>query len=94
MNHKQRHYFFVGIGGSGMAPLADLVRAQGNRVSGSDRGFDNGHSADKAQTLRDAGIAIFPQDGSGISDDVDVLVVSSAVEDSIPDVAAARSPGI
>ncbi|AEP09735.1 UDP-N-acetylmuramate--L-alanine ligase [Micavibrio aeruginosavorus] len=94
MTHKPLHYFFVGIGGSGMAPLADLVRGHGHRVSGSDRGFDQGKSPDKAKTLTDAGITLCPQDGSGVTSDVDVLVVSSAVEDTIPDVQAAKAQGV
>ena len=33
---NQDDYFFCGIGGSGMLPLAMIVQAQGNRIEGSD----------------------------------------------------------
>lgn len=84
------HYFFVGIGGSGMSALADLVRAGGNRVSGSDRARDRGDSPGKFETLEAAGITLHPQDGSGVTAGIDAVVVSSAIEESIPDIQAAR----
>ena len=37
-----KSYFFCGIGGSGMLPLACLLRAQGATVAGSDRALDQG----------------------------------------------------
>ena len=39
--------FFCGIGGSGMLPLACIVRASGGRVAGSDRSLDAGRLAPK-----------------------------------------------
>lgn len=81
--------FFCGIGGSGMLPLAQLLRAKGHAVRGSDRGYDQGKSLHKFEALKDLGVEIFPQDGSGVSGS-DFFVVSSAVEDTIPDVRAAK----
>jgi len=86
-------YFFCGIGGSGMLPLALIVRARGHRVAGSDRSLDQGRLAPKFEYLRSLGISLFPQDGSGITDSAQVLVTSAAVEDSVPDVVAARALG-
>lgn len=60
-------YFFCGVGGSGMMPLAMIVAARGARVSGSDRSLDQGRIADKFAALEKLGIALFPQDGSGVS---------------------------
>ncbi|MEL7487309.1 MAG: Mur ligase family protein, partial [Pseudomonadota bacterium] len=62
-------------------------------VSGSDRALDQGRTPEKFAYLRDAGIALFPQDGSGLSDQTDALVASAAVEDTVPDVAAASRVG-
>ncbi|HWH22633.1 MAG TPA: Mur ligase domain-containing protein, partial [Allosphingosinicella sp.] len=45
--NRGKPYFFCGIGGSGMLPLACIVRAQGNEVAGSDRSLDQGRIADK-----------------------------------------------
>jgi UDP-N-acetylmuramate--alanine ligase len=86
-------YFFCGIGGSGMLPLASIVRASGNRVSGSDRSLDAGRTAPKFDYLRSLGIQLFPQDGSGVQAGM-TLVTSAAVEESIPDVVRARELGL
>jgi len=69
-------------------PLAMIVRARGGDVAGSDRGLDQGRLAPKFDALAAAGIRLFPQDGSGIAADR-VIVASAAVEDSVPDIAAA-----
>ena len=75
-------------------PLAVLLHKSGHRVVGSDRSYDQGKTPGKFQALQDLGIALFPQDGSAVSGDVDVLVVSSAVEETIPDVRAALEDNI
>ncbi len=82
-------YFFCGIGGSGMMPLAVLLKKRGADVVGSDRSYDQGKTPDKFQALQDLGIQLYTQDGSGIDSRVSRLVVSTAVEASIPDVKAA-----
>jgi UDP-N-acetylmuramate--alanine ligase len=91
---RTKSYFFCGIGGSGMLPLASIVRAQGGDVAGSDRSLDQGRLSDKFDYLRRQGIALFPQDGSGIASPEQILVTSAAVEETIPDVVAARRLGL
>ncbi|MFL6857273.1 MAG: glutamate ligase domain-containing protein [Allosphingosinicella sp.] len=86
-------YFFCGIGGSGMLPLALLLRAAGAEVAGSDRSRDQGRSQDKFAYLERQGIALFPQDGSGLASADQVLVASAAIEEDVPDVAAALRVG-
>lgn len=88
-----RQYFFCGIGGSGMLPLALIVQRRGHPVAGSDRSLDQGLLEEKFAFLRARGIALFPQDGSGIAGAETVFVTSAAVEDTIPDVRAARAKG-
>src|SRR4030095_2302407 len=78
-------FFFCGIGGSGMLPLAAILRAGGARVAGSDRSLDAGRLASKFEYLRSLGIALAPQDGTGLGDTM-TLVTSAAVEETIPDV--------
>ena len=90
----RRSYFFCGVGGSGMMPLAVYLARSGHKVSGSDRSFDQKKSLSKFAALVEAGITLFPQDGSGIDSDTDFLVVSSAVEDTIPDVRVAKERGL
>ena len=86
-------YFLCGIGGSGMLPLALILKARGYDVEGSDRSLDAGRTSSKFDFLRAHGIALFPQDGSGIAGPDTILVTSAAVEETIPDVQAARRVG-
>ena len=90
---RDRPYFFCGIGGSGMLPLALIVQARGSKVSGSDRALDQGRTAPKFDFLRRRGIELFPQDGSGVTGSDLVVVTSAAVEGTIPDVQAATRVG-
>lgn len=92
MNQRKR-YFFCGIGGSGMLPLALIVKARGCVVEGSDRGLDQGKTAQKFDFLRARGIRLYPQDGTGLAGANQILVTSAAVEDHVPDVQAARRLG-
>jgi UDP-N-acetylmuramate--alanine ligase len=82
-----RSYFFCGIGGSGMLPLALILRAKGCTVAGSDRSLDQGRTAQKFAFLRARGITLFPQDGSGVTNPNTVVVISAAVENTVPEVA-------
>jgi UDP-N-acetylmuramate--alanine ligase len=92
MNLNSR-YFFCGVGGSGMLPLALILRGRGCEVAGSDRSLDQGRSPEKFAFLRARGISLFSQDGSGVTDPETVVVASTAVESTIPDIAAARTIG-
>src|SRR3954451_9529371 len=85
--------FFSGIGGSGMLPLASIVRASGAKVSGSDRSLDAGRTPHKFDYLRSLGIQLFPQDGSGLQPGM-MLVTSAAVEATVPDVIRAKELGL
>lgn len=88
-----KSYFFVGVGGSGMMPLAMILAARGARVAGSDRALDAGRVPAKFDSLREAGIALFPQDGSGIVSAEQTVVASAAVEETVPDIVAAARVG-
>ena len=90
---ENKSYFFCGIGGSGMLPLAMIVAARGAAVSGSDRSRDQGRTPDKFAWLESQGIAFYPQDGSGPRAG-QILVASAAIEDSVPDIAAANALGL
>jgi UDP-N-acetylmuramate--alanine ligase len=90
-NHK--HYFFCGIGGSGMLPLALILLDQGNIVEGSDRSLDQGRTPEKFEFLRSRGIRLHPQDGSALVGRDQIVVASAAIEDTVPDIAAAIKVG-
>ena len=91
--HKNKSYFFCGIGGSGMLPLANIVRDAGATVAGSDRALDQGRLGAKFEWLQSLGIDLFAQDGSGLIRGDQILIASAAIEDSVPDVAKATALG-
>lgn len=85
-----RNIHFTGIFGSGMSALAQYLRFQGIAVSGSDRFHASDDTAFIRRSLEGLGCVIAKQDGSGVAADTDVVCVSTAIEDSNPDIAAAR----
>jgi UDP-N-acetylmuramate--alanine ligase len=91
--HHGKPYFFVGIGGSGMMPLAMILAGQGATVAGSDRSLDQAKLPAKFDYLARRGVALFAQDGSGIASPEQIVVASAAVEASVPDIVAAEAVG-
>ena len=85
-----RPFFFCGIGGSGMLPLAQILKGRGCTVEGSDRSHDQGRTPDKFAALEQQGFTLHPQDGSGIVSAKQILVASAAVEDTVPDAKRAK----
>src|SRR5262245_18315758 len=83
----RRRVHFVGIGGIGMSGIADVLLTIGDAVSGSDP-----VESDTTRRLERLGakIATGAHDGATIDPDVDVLVISSAVTFSNPEVVRAR----
>ena len=88
-----KSYFFVGIGGSGMMPLAMILAGRGARVAGSDRSLDRGALPAKFADLAAKGVTLFPQDGSGVTSAEQIVVASAAVEASVADIVAAERVG-
>jgi len=86
-------WFFCGIGGSGMLPLATILKGLGAEVAGSDRSRDQGRSPEKFAWLEEQGFMLYPQDGSGITSAEQTLVASAAVEDTVPEVVRAAELG-
>src|SRR5260370_3117165 len=77
-----------------MNPLAQLMRARGHAVQGSDRSFDQGKNLDVADRLTALGIVVKPQDGCAVSATLDRFIYSTAVEAETPEVRAARAHGL
>ena len=76
-----------------MLPLALIVQAQGGRIEGSDRALDQGRTPEKFDWLRAHGVTLHPQDGSGVTRPDQIVVATGAVEDTVPDIGAARRVG-
>ncbi|MEF9841081.1 MAG: UDP-N-acetylmuramate--L-alanine ligase [Raoultibacter sp.] len=82
---------FIGIGGVGMSGIAHVAHDQGMRVSGSDL-----KESRYTIQLKEAGVAVYiGHDADNIPEqDPDVVVVSTAILDNNPELAAAKARGL
>ncbi len=89
MKHVVKHIHFVGVGGSGMSGIAEVLLNLGYVVSGSDL-------ADNATTRRLAALGIQTHVGHAAENiqGTDVVVTSTAVKADNPEVVAAREKRI
>lgn len=84
-----RHIHFVGIGGSGMSPLAEILHAKGFSLSGSDN-----NESDNLTRLRGLGIAITMGHAAANVEGADLVVYTAAVPADNPELVAAAEKGI
>ena len=89
MKHKIKHLHFVGIGGSGMSGIAEVMLNLGYQVSGSDLG----ENAATARLTAQGAKVIKGHDAANIAG-ADAVVVSTAVKADNPEVVAAREAHI
>jgi UDP-N-acetylmuramate--alanine ligase len=81
---------FIGIGGSGMRGLAEVVLRRGGRVTGSDKSA--GESLDRLKEL--GAVVHVGQREDNVPRDADYVVASAAVKDDNPELAAAKRMGL
>lgn len=87
---SQNRYFFTGIGGIGMSALAQMLLAEGNIVSGSDR-----EESPVTTMLEEKGIQVYiGQKAENLPEDLNLLVYSDAVPEDNPERAEALRRGI
>ena len=86
MKHKVKRVHFVGIGGSGMSGIAEVLLTLRYRVSGSDLA-----ESTATRRLRQLGAKIHIGHGEENIAGADAVVISSAVKDDNPEVVAARA---
>jgi UDP-N-acetylmuramate--alanine ligase len=91
---KNQNFFFVGIAGTGMSAIAQYLKGVGKQVAGSDRLFDKEKKMLIQEQFEKAGIGCYFQDGSGITEKTEVVVVSTAIEESNLEYQKAKSLGI
>lgn len=89
-----QNVFFIGVAGVGMSAIAQYLKGIGKEVSGSDRYFHPNEYNKTKEQLEAEGIHCFLQDGSGINDKTDLIVVSTAIEDTVFEVQKAKELGI
>ena len=86
---KHRHIHFVGIGGIGMSGLAEILLNLGYEISGSDLRLTS-----MTERLESLGARVFEGHGAENIQGADAVVVSSAIQASNPERAAAVAAGI
>jgi UDP-N-acetylmuramate--alanine ligase len=89
MKHRIQHIHFVGIGGSGMSGIAEVMCNLGYRISGSDL-----QESPVTRRLASLGIAITIGHAASNVVGAGALVISTAVDDQNPEVIAARAAQI
>ena len=89
MKHKIHHLHFIGIGGSGMSGIAEVLLNLGYTVSGSDL-----QAGAATQRLGALGAKILLGHQAANISGADAIVVSTAVQADNPEVIAAREAGI
>jgi len=87
---KVKRLHFVGIGGSGMSGIAEILLNMGYRITGSDL-----VETDLTRRLRSLGATVhIGHSPDNVGDNVDVVIVSSAVKDTNIEVICAKQKGI
>jgi UDP-N-acetylmuramate--alanine ligase len=89
-----KNVFFIGVAGTGMSAIAQWLAGAGYNVSGSDRYFKPGEYNETKDKLAAEGIHCFLQDGSGIHEQTELIVVSTAIEDTVFEVQKAKQLNI
>ena len=85
MKHKVKHIHFVGVGGSGMSGIAEVLANLGYTVSGSDLA-----ASATTRRLEAQGVKVFVGHAADHAHGADAVVVSTAVKADNPEVQAAR----
>lgn len=85
MKIKNEKYFFVGVAGVGMSAIAQYLANTGNIVSGSDRLFQQQPNHKVREQLEAENIATFVQGEAIIDKNTDFVVVSTAIESTVPE---------
>ena len=84
-----RHIHMIGIGGSGMCPIAELLLSRGYKVTGSDRN-DNAN----VKRLRELGVTVYNEHIGDNIQGADLVAYSAAVPESNPEMVAASENNI
>ncbi len=86
MKHAVKHIHFVGVGGAGMSGIAEILHAQGFRVSGSDQ-----QASAATRRLAELGVTVFIGHDAAHIAGAQAVVTSTAVQPDNPEVVAARA---
>jgi UDP-N-acetylmuramate--alanine ligase len=84
-----KHIHFIGIGGSGMFPLVQILHDNGFYITGSDN-----NATETTQTLLDMGITVFLRQEPENIGNADLVIYTAAVSETNPELSAARASGV
>jgi UDP-N-acetylmuramate--alanine ligase len=87
------HFFFAGVAGAGMSAIAQYLSGSGKQVSGSDRLFNTTDNDKTKAQLQAENITCYSQTEARFNATHDILVVSTAIEDTNVEVQAAKALG-
>ncbi len=91
---SKQNFFFIGVAGAGMSAIAQYLSGIGKTVKGSDRLFTKNENEYIKKQLEKENIKCFLQDGSGIDANTDAVIISTAIEDSNPEIQKAKQNNI
>lgn len=86
---NKKHIHFIGIGGSGMFPLAQILHGKGYYLTGSDN-----NETDTLQMVREMGIPVTLGQRAENIEGADLIVHTAAIMDDNPELIAARASGV
>ena len=84
-----RRIHMIGIGGSGMCPLAEILHSKGYELTGSDN-----NESDPLSRIRNLGIKVFMGHSADNIKGAQLVVYSAAISEDNPELKAAREQGI
>lgn len=85
----KKHLHFIGIGGSGMYPMAQILHEKGYYITGSDN-----NETDTLQKVREMGIPVHLGQRAENIEGADLIVYSAAIMADNPELVAARASGV
>ncbi|MDR1674124.1 MAG: UDP-N-acetylmuramate--L-alanine ligase [Oscillospiraceae bacterium] len=86
---NKKHIHLIGIGGSGMYPLAQILHSKGIYITGSDN-----NETETLDAVRKMGVKVFLGHRPENIESADLIVPSAAIADSNPELTAAKQSGI
>lgn len=85
----KKHIHFIGIGGSGMYPLAQILHTKGYYLTGSDN-----NETETLELVRKMGIPVFLGQRAENIENADLIVYTAAIMNDNPELIAARESGV
>ena len=86
---KVKRIHFIGIGGSGMCPLAEILHAKGYELTGSDN-----NETDTLKRIRKLGIPVKTGQSAENIEGAQMIVYTAAIQADNPELIAAKNSGI